>query len=90
MCPRLQVYKWLVENAPELRILVYSGDDDSICATLGSQQWIWDMGYEVAQPWAPWKMQGQTAGFHVAFGKNGPAFQFATGPATSSGTQPPR
>ena len=26
------------------KVLVYSGDDDSICATLGTQQWIWDMG----------------------------------------------
>jgi len=76
--PMMPVYKWLVDNAPELRILVYSGDDDSICATLGSQQWIWDMGYEVSKPWAPWKMAGQTSGFHVAFGKNGTAFQFAT------------
>ena len=76
--PMMPVYKWLIEKAPDLRILVYSGDDDTICATLGSQQWIWDLGYEVSSPWAPWKMDGQVSGFHVSFGQNGTAFQFAT------------
>jgi len=78
LVPMMPVYKWLIDNAPELRILVYSGDDDAICATLGSQQWIWDMGYAVSDQWAPWTMDGQTSGFHVSFGKDGSAFSFAT------------
>jgi len=76
--PMMPVYQWLIEHAPELNILVYSGDDDAVCATLGTQQWVWDLGYPVAEPWAPWKMDGQLSGFRVSFGKNGSAFQFAT------------
>ena len=33
-----------------------SGDDDSICATRGTQQWIWDLGLPIVQPWTPWYM----------------------------------
>ena len=28
-----------------LDIAVISGDDDSVCATIGTQDWIWDLGY---------------------------------------------
>eukprot|EP00656_Telonema_subtile_P038799 TRINITY_DN43975_c0_g1_i1.p1 TRINITY_DN43975_c0_g1~~TRINITY_DN43975_c0_g1_i1.p1 ORF type:complete len:500 (-),score=135.66 TRINITY_DN43975_c0_g1_i1:173-1672(-) len=76
--PMMPVYKWLIENKPELKIMVYSGDDDSVCATLGSQQWIWDLGYPVAEQWAPWKTDGQVSGFRVSFGTNGSAFSFVT------------
>ena len=27
-----------------LNLMIYSGDDDAICATLGSQQFVWDLG----------------------------------------------
>jgi cathepsin A (carboxypeptidase C)/serine carboxypeptidase-like clade 2 len=75
----MPVYKWLIKNAPELSILVMSGDDDSVCATLGTQQWVWDMGFPVADEWAPWKMDGQVSGFRVSFGKKGsPAFSLVT------------
>jgi len=74
----MPVYKWLVSNAPQLSILVMSGDDDAVCATLGTQQWVWDMGYEVADQWAPWKMDGQVSGFRVSFGKDGSAFSLVT------------
>jgi len=74
----MPVYSWLIEHAPELSILVYSGDDDAVCATLGTQQWVWDMQQAVASPWAPWLMDGQVSGFHVSFGTNGSAFHFAT------------
>lgn len=74
----MPVYKWLFKNAPELSILVMSGDDDAVCATLGTQQWVWDMGVEVADKWAPWKLDGQVSGFRVSFGKNGSAFSLVT------------
>jgi len=78
IAPMMPIYKWLVEKAPEVKILVYSGDDDAVCATLGTQQWIWDMGYPISDEWAAWKMDGQTSGYHVSFGANGSAFHFAT------------
>lgn len=40
--PMMPIYSELIKTG-KLRILVYSGDDDSVCATLGTQQWIWDV-----------------------------------------------
>jgi len=28
-----------------LNILVYSGDNDAVCATIGTQNWIYDLGF---------------------------------------------
>jgi carboxypeptidase C (cathepsin A) len=28
-----------------LRMMIYSGDDDSICSTAGTQAWIWSLGF---------------------------------------------
>jgi hypothetical protein len=41
------IYQYLIDGGYGLNILVYSGDDDSVCATVGTQDWIWDMGYNV-------------------------------------------
>lgn len=35
------IYNYLIDGGYGLNILVYSGDDDSICATIGTQSWIW-------------------------------------------------
>jgi cathepsin A (carboxypeptidase C)/serine carboxypeptidase-like clade 2 len=56
----------------DFKIMVYSGDDDSVCATLGTQQWIWDLKLKESTTWAPWKFvdaqdDGQTAGFVTKF-----------------------
>ena len=38
-------------------ILVYSGDDDVVCATIGSQEWIYDLGFDTEHlhAWRAWK-----------------------------------
>ena len=41
-------YQYLIDGKFGLNILVYSGDDDDVAATLGTQAWIWDMGYNVS------------------------------------------
>ncbi len=60
-------YKYLIDGGFNLNIMVYSGDDDAVCATVGTQEWIWDLGYAVkpgAKAWAPYfTADGQTAGF---------------------------
>jgi len=79
--PMMPFYQKLIEGDANLNILVYSGDDDAVCATLGSQQWIWDLGYDVSDPWKSYKYEGQVAGFSVAFtskGKKKHGFRFAT------------
>ena len=40
-------YNYLIDGDFGLDILVYSGDDDDVCATIGTQSWIWNLGYEV-------------------------------------------
>jgi carboxypeptidase C (cathepsin A) len=81
--PTMSVWKDLIKFG-DLNMLILSGDDDTICATLGTQQFIWDLGYpsKDGKTWAPWKVNGQVAGFHTEFevpskGNLG-AFAFAT------------
>jgi len=76
--PMMPVYKFLIDGGYKLKILVYSGDDDSVCATLGSQQWIWGLGYPVTKPWAPWMMDGQVCGYSTTFGSGDKKFEFLT------------
>ena len=42
--PMMPVYEKLLKASPPLKMLIYSGDDDAVCATLGTQQFIWDLG----------------------------------------------
>lgn len=58
------IYNYLIDGGYGLDILVYSGDDDSVCGTVGTQSWIWGLGYEVAgREWQTHYFEGQTAGF---------------------------
>jgi carboxypeptidase C (cathepsin A) len=64
-------------------MFVFSGDDDSICSTVGTQEWIYDLGVApmVGHLWKAWKVEEQTAGFatHFDLGKDTDAtFTFAT------------
>ena len=65
--PMMPVYDEIYARAPHLKVLVYSGDDDSICATMGSQKWIWSLGRAVLDAWAPRLLDGQLAGYTVKF-----------------------
>ena len=83
--PMLPLYqKLLASTGAGLSLLVYSGDDDSVCATLGTQQWLWDIGaaHGVASAWAPWTTAagggGQVGGYHVAFGGSAATLHFAS------------
>jgi serine carboxypeptidase-like clade 2 len=58
------IYNYLIDGKFGLNILVYSGDDDGVCATIGTQEWIWGLGYEVAvNPWKTYTVNEQTAGY---------------------------
>ena len=72
--PMMPVYVDIIRRTPRVKILVYSGDDDSVCATLGSQQWIWDLGFKVVDAWKPWLLDGQLGGYRVSFD----GFEFKT------------
>jgi len=70
-----------VDGKHNLTMMVYSGDDDAICSTAGTQQWIWEMGVDPLVTWNPWKVAEQTAGFvtHFDLGdKTDASFSFVT------------
>jgi len=58
------IYNSLIDGKHRLNILVYSGDDDGVCGTIGTQNWIWALGYEVAgKSWKSYEVNGQVAGY---------------------------
>jgi carboxypeptidase C (cathepsin A) len=57
------IYNYLIDGGFGLNILVYSGDDDAICATIGTQDWIWGLGYKITSEWQSYIVSGQTAGY---------------------------
>jgi len=66
------VYKYLIESGADLHMTIYSGDDDSVCATLGDQQWIYKQGWDIEEAWTPWYYDSeewgqQTGGYYVKF-----------------------
>ena len=71
MLPMEKYYRTILNSKthPNLRVLVYSGDDDSVCGTIGTQRWIYDLGYPVAKKsdWNVWTVDGQTAGYITKF-----------------------
>jgi len=74
LVPMEPYYITLINDA-KIKILVYSGDDDSVCASTGSQYWIYPLDYPITQPWAPWTdADGQVGGYLVRFS----GFNFVT------------
>jgi hypothetical protein len=71
--PTTPLFQQLVSEAVagkhNLNMLVFSGDDDSICSTAGTQYWIWSLGVKAQSQfqWKPWAVQNQTAGFVTQF-----------------------
>ena len=54
--PMMPVYERLIKKGG-LHMAIMSGDDDTVCSTLGTQQFIWDLGLPVKQEWAPWSLR---------------------------------
>jgi hypothetical protein len=70
MLPMEKYYKIILNSKthPDLRVLVYSGDDDSVCGTIGTQRWIYNLGFPTDSLWDTWyNTEGQTAGFITKF-----------------------
>ena len=59
------IYKKIAEEEKDIKMLIFSGTDDSVCSTLGTQTWMWQMGIEVDEDcnWLPYKVAGQVAGY---------------------------
>jgi carboxypeptidase C (cathepsin A) len=53
----------------DLQIFVFSGDDDSVCSTAGTQYWIWNLGWTAPanKLWKSWKVHQEVAGYATQF-----------------------
>lgn len=61
--PMEPYYQWLLANTQGLRFLIYSGDNDDRCATMGTTHWMWDLlGEQVLSNWTMWNYQSATYG----------------------------
>lgn len=74
--PMEPYYQYLLASdySPALKMLVFSGDDDSVCGTIGTQTWIYDLGYNVTSEWEAWTYEGQVSGYVTKF----EGYSFAT------------
>ena len=53
------IYK---ELKGKYRMLIYSGDTDGAVPTLGTQNWIRELAWEISEQWRPYYVNGQIAG----------------------------
>ena len=80
----IDLYKVVIEKAIKhgLQIFVFSGDDDSVCSTAGTQYWIYNLGYPPKADllWKNWKVEKEVAGYATMFelGKTDAKFTFVT------------
>ena len=79
---QMDYYTELVTGGYGLKMMVFSGDDDSICSTASTQSWIYNLGVEKNSDydWAIWNVDGQTAGYVTEFELDAASgsFYFAT------------
>jgi len=62
-----EYWKFLIDGGYNLKLLIYSGDADSVCATSGTQTWIYDLGYPKTAEWTSWEVDEQVAGYITKF-----------------------
>jgi Serine carboxypeptidase len=73
LTPQNKVYRTLLrtmnDGSVDLDMLIFSGDDDSVCSLAGTQSWIWDLDVEPDKDhyWEPWTVANQTAGYTTRF-----------------------
>lgn len=72
LIPMEPLYHLLAGERFGLDILVYSGDDDSVCGLWGTQKWMHELGFPLVTRWQPWTdaASGQPAGFVSQWANN--------------------
>jgi len=58
------------------KVLVYSGDVDACVPYNGSEEWTRGLGFPVSDPWRPWLVNDQVAGYVTVYSAN--SFTFLT------------
>eukprot|EP00762_Andalucia_godoyi_P008269 ANDGO_02965.mRNA.1 Serine carboxypeptidase-like 25 len=68
LTPVVPVWTDLIANYGSLRMLVYSGDVDSVVGTAGTRAWIESaLKAQVKRPWTGYLVDGQVAGYSVVY-----------------------
>jgi carboxypeptidase C (cathepsin A) len=74
----IHIYRKLIDDKEaNLNILIYSGDDDAVCGTKYTNQWVYGLNYLVTSNWKVWSVNGQVAGYETQF-KGPNNFRLAT------------
>jgi carboxypeptidase C (cathepsin A) len=74
----IHIYRKLIDyKKTKLNILIYSGDNDAVCATKYTNQWIYGLGYLPISNWKVWTVSNQVAGYETIF-KAPNNFRFVT------------
>nr|XP_048329693.1 serine carboxypeptidase-like 12 [Ziziphus jujuba var. spinosa] len=60
------------------QVLIFSGDQDLLVPYLSTQAWIETLNVTIAQPWRPWFLDGQVAGYTVFYSNENHQVTFAT------------
>lgn len=64
----LPYYDFISASRPDVRVWLYSGDTDiATCPHAYTQLCINELGRDEIEPWRPWTIAGQTAGYVQAF-----------------------
>ncbi len=65
----VHIYKELIDDVDaNLRILIYSGDDDGVCASSYTSHIVFDvLNYKPSSYWKLWTVDGQTSGYITEF-----------------------
>jgi len=71
------IYQYLLTHS-DIKIMIYSGDNDAVCATAATQLFLWDMNWIPLTYWEPWYTNGQTSGYVTKF-SNGFVFKTVHG-----------
>jgi len=83
----IPLYKEIIQRAMSdniaLNLMIFSGDDDSVCSTASTQYWLYDLGVKPTKGglWKRWEIDGQTSGFVTDFDLGDhtkSSFRFAT------------
>ena len=69
-----QASQWIYEELHgKMRMMVYSGNVDGSVGTIGTQNWIDSLNWEIVEDWATWKyfnnstQDEQVAGFRTTY-----------------------
>jgi carboxypeptidase C (cathepsin A) len=63
-----QASQWIYEELHgKIRMMHFSGDVDGAVGTIGTQNWIDTLNWEITGDWAQWKFNGQVAGYSTEY-----------------------